>query len=915
MEIAGTGIPTGNLIAAISGSTYTMYQPATAGGSSFTAGGLIASVTGGGTGYLPNSTVWWYALDAGALCPQAGMYGSGIGYFSGPNGIRLAARGTAKTNGSGVVVGPVFYLTNIIGCTSAPAITVKSDKQVLRDYLAIVGQSIIQNNGGTGTVAPWRCDSGGCVWNTSAEFNGGGPYDFVGQVAMGNNYTHSKLMYLLAAGATFDDNNTDDPPLTGNHNTCSATRYQVCVDGSAGSLHAYLKYLSGGMLYKDWAHISDPDVTWPAYNAAYSNLPTSPTCNDPSSTTTASAIVPCFGDARDGESSEGSWYDYSFYRETLAMASLVSAGLDDPSTSTGLGPQMSLVTDSFWDLKPDSDLRGLKYYWDNSSNRWQFTTTGDAVSHYHIMNDFHYAGWLMVQDALTGRTDRKNKLLWPIINSPLGGISNFYHDMNNANGNYLAIPLFLALPIGDPTSSPPSDPRPSLPTEAYSFNNGHITALNAWVTNGPEWAADTSPSPVTQQRFEAFAQNTRINHASQWSGGFWVQSNGEDITTMRMVSENYNYQLNTAQNSNILGIGSTQDATRCGIGYYQGPTCMGATWWSAQNYGKYNIVVTGTGSTYAECLGAAVCLSTDAPGSGGSNWTTVSGPRGGGQYWQQTAQGNAYMNHVTLADRVAYDIDTTLLYNGSCVSVLAWCGTLSGVTGASRSLIYLRNLKTVVFEDRSAGGISSFDNLNTVGPLTITGQTGKWTTRSGNQDAYETLLTPTSGIIMEDRGGYFTQGNNPGFVADGEIEPYSTLTEDAGNPATEQYLNVLQWGASGFTRPTTTLVQSSAGQGYDAALLGGTTLAAFMRGWTGSTAFTGTTIPASGATTVYVSDLTPNTVYAVTGAGTPANCTSDNAGVCMFAATGTGNVTVTPSGVVAAPTQLQGVILKGVTVN
>src|ERR1035441_3906776 len=93
---------------------------------------------------------------------------------------------------------------------------------------------------------------------------------------MGNNYTQAKMIYLVAAALTFNDNTTDDPPLT---NTCSATRYQVCPDASAGSLHAYLTYFTGGMMYKDWANMEDPNVTWKAYQAAYGNLPTQPSCD------------------------------------------------------------------------------------------------------------------------------------------------------------------------------------------------------------------------------------------------------------------------------------------------------------------------------------------------------------------------------------------------------------------------------------------------------------------------------------------------------------------------------------------------------------------------------------------------------------------------------------------------------------
>jgi hypothetical protein len=117
----------------------------------------------------------------------------------------------------------------------------------------------------------------------------------------------------------------------------------------------------------------------------------------------------------------------------------------------------------------------------------------------------------------------------------------------------------------------------------------------------------------------------------------------------------------------------------------------------------------------------------------------------------------------------------------------------------------------------------------------------------------------------------------------------STVQVNAGVATAAQFMNVLEWGAHSFTKSTTTLVSSSAGQNFDGALIG-PSLVMFERAW--PAAATGTTFPASGATTIYVSDLSPNTSYAVTGAGTPGTVTTDTAGVATFAATGTGNITI-----------------------
>jgi hypothetical protein len=134
---------------------------------------------------------------------------------------------------------------------------------------------------------------------------------------------------------------------------------------------------------------------------------------------------------------------------------------------------------------------------------------------------------------------------------------------------------------------------------------------------------------------------------------------------------------------------------------------------------------------------------------------------------------------------------------------------------------------------------------------------------------------------------------------------------DAGSVAAAPFLWVHQWGASSFTPATSTLVQSTSGQGYDGALVG-SNLVMFMRNWSSTSTFTGVTYPASGATAHYVQGLTPNTSYAITGAGAPSSATTDNAGVLAFAATGTGNITV---GAGSAPTTstFSGVFLSGVS--
>jgi hypothetical protein len=57
-----------------------------------------------------------------------------------------------------------------------------------------------------------------------------------------------------------------------------------------------------------------------------------------------------------------------------------------------------------------------------------------------------------------------------------------------------------------------------------------------------------------------------------------------------------------------------------------------------------------------------------------------------------------------------------------------------------------------------------------------------------------------------------------------------------------------------------------------------------------------------------VADLTPNTTYSITGTGTPSTCTTDPAGVCAFAATGTGNIVLSSGGVTLPAVNLGGTV-------
>lgn len=723
-------------------------------------------------------------------------------------------------------------------------------------WLAIVG---FQGGGGAPNPANAYNSPGmfqGYVYSSSTF--PAGPQDLANfRGFSGNNYSIARMLILSYAGLDFNDNMTDAPNIsTGTYNTCGATRYQVCPDGTAGSLIAYWKYLDGAVLYNYWAHVEDPNVSWQAYQTAYGNLPTVPSCES-----TDLAMHPCFGDGRDGGSSEGEWYQYSMYLGRWMLNILHTTGVDDPIVN---GPQMSVSTSSWWDLKLVHDLEAI-----TGNNVDSGTPKHSSLTFLGYGDEYYYWGTIQLVDAeaalltfdsYTGRTDRTNALKWINFNLALGGpLGNLYScvdycgfDNNIANpawSNQAQMDLFIALPAADPVGGVlPSDPRPSLPLDYYdgSFNQNGISRTS-W-TNGV--------------LFSYWFNNSYINHEYNIDGRFDIFSNNEYITKGRVEFNNYDNYMSAPNSQNEMSL--LNSTGTCGGTYPGGGTC-----------------------SFREFL------------------------QFGGQIPQQQQAGMVTMAHAELPAYVAAHGDTTNAYNGEAAN-----GSFSpynDITAASRSFVYLKGSNQVVFYDRaSVGHSASTQRLQQVvtGTPTISSNTASWLTRSATQKAYFTSLLPSGGTVSN--LGLLCPGGadpecNPSWQAQ-DWEPAAVLqVTPPGTPTSTQFLSTLAWGSSSLASPNPTLVQSSGGQGFDGALIG-SSLVMFERNW--PAAFTSVTYPASGATTHYISDLTPNTTYTISGAGAPATATTDTAGVLTFSVAGTGDITIRS---VARTTAKSGITAKAAT--
>lgn len=687
-----------------------------------------------------------------------------------------------------------------------------ADLPVVRQYFAKLAFEQINDfyNGDLAVIGSY---------NSAAQFAESNENSTMGMRAMGNNYTQSRILILTSAALTFNDNPTDDPPLK---NTCNASRYQVCPDGTAGSLHAYWKYVTGGLLYRDWADMEDPVVVQRAYEEVYKNLPSDPLCN-----TLWHKPISCLGSGRGGESNEGTSYGASLGRLRWALNAIYTAGYDDPLR---YGPQMSIASMSYWDLRYVSDftlLTGLSGI-PQERSRWSFLTQGDTLYYFAYPSDFGAEAATLAADFYVGRTDRRSALEWLLFNTAFGmakgqaGHCGSYCGFDNEIGNdyagVLALDLFLALPNDDPIKIDPApDPRPGLPTDWYDAGNQHI------VVRDKGWTTDENTI------FSYYCTNTQIDHEHEFCGGFSIYANGEYITKGRTEFNDYNNEFTVARNQNVPALINNPAKNTC---------------------------------TYASgCYWADALVL-------------------GGQLWHGYQAGLDTLYYAELPGYVAAVADSANSYNGGWGDF----GLLNGITAASRSLVYLRGSNQVIYYDRGSSGSNAWEKANYIvstGAPSFTGNTASWLTHSGRQKVFWTELEPGAAPRLDTA---YTDAD-----AKNDWEIYGRIKADAGAVKSTRFLSVLQWGPANSSASQAVPVTSSAGNSFDGALVG-SSLVMFMRNW--PSAFTGLSYPASGAKTQYVADLKPDTTYSISASGAPATGSTDNAGVLSFHADGSGTITV-----------------------
>jgi hypothetical protein len=796
--------------------------------------------------------------------------------------------------------------------------------------------STFVGNGGTGYVTgdTVKLAGGNCVATVHAT---GGVVDGLTITTPAGGYSGStnppSLDQWPAASSTTTVTGTGTG-LTANlfvGNTCGATRGNICSDGTAANLHAYWSEAVGSALYRWWASWEDPAVVQQAYNAAYSNMATIPQCNVPW-TANAGGTLPCLGVDRGGEPYEGHSYGNSFGYFRDALTFIDTAGYNDP---VAYGPQVgSSDTSSIWDLRYIGDLNlqlGMSGVVNDA--RWAYVTDGDSNTAIGFADDpaqYTTESSLLLADYNAGLTYRSPGVQWLMTNAAFGRADGtatgpgghacatscgYMAEIGNDYASPTVVAAFLALPAGNPVTSPPPDPRPSMPLDWYNEGNRHVESRTGWTIG-----ANTI--------FSAFCPDTQSDHEHQVCGDFDIYSNGEYITKGRTEFDNYDYGITAMFEENGQALLQPPNQSLCA------PYPTFCTYWTAATGGQLwegnqrgpnffqfsqmpNYVATTVDMTLGyngawggfNGINGATAATRQVLWLRGSNIVfTYDYGATGSNSWPKVDAIN-----TTGAPTISGNTATWLTHSGT--QKAAWTNLLpaSGTTFAKNSLA---NSFTLT---------APYTNLqvNTTMQATCTANNvdGSTTDVSSNPS----VLWYANGAATISSTGLITAGSSPGpstvqcFFGSASnptvtvnVISGASSTPTLSNTATNgqspdwelmnsvavmkttpswQNLNVLQWGASSFTPITATVVQSTAGQGFDGALVG-STLTMFMRAWNSSAIFTGVTYPASGATTHYVQGLAPNTTYSVAGAGTPATCKADSAGVCTFPATGTGNVTV-----------------------
>ena len=768
----------------------------------------------------------------------------------------------------------------------------------------------------TSTPVPLGVTNNPSLFNTSSA----DAYGYMRSFA--NNYGLFYSSFEIALGIAMDA--ADDP----NTAHCAGGFDVVCTDGTPNSVRAGFHYGLGSWMYLQNANFEDPSITVAEYNATYgSTLTVNDQCssNFNANPSPLTATMPCYGNERGGLSHEGTLYMlWLLHYANVAMMLQTSGNMDATNY-----PQISFFTGVWMDQTIQGYLHlttpALYTNGQTFQNLFAYGPNNAIYDQVNLLANTPIS--LYDLDKAMGRNDaRVNAEGWL-----MGNLDPEFSLTTNIQGNLPAAMnmLLTELPGSTPFSTF-TDPRPTMSPWFFSFNAGNL------ITSSGSWSSTTGG--VFRHYCPRFPQP---NHEEGYCGSFDLYFNGDFVTKpiySYAFNDNSGYWTGeTPDTGNMMGLGNNAPVTlpnpnpneyivntlanrggefnngfgtgqsnnddyadlptytsdhldETGLRNWYGPipsvgsgsqtSVTGATTdfiWLKPHY----LFIYNRGNLSTPSFMRRWFMSTGTPTISG---TTVS--------WPSALNKSSNYLHVLLQPSTNIAVYPVYPF-GQFASGDYTVG--SGGTGGQRILIDSAPINTASehyttsnCSDTSGGNICAAHQATFISAVSVTG---------GVSCGTLTLATNINVSPPPASCNYFAYSDGSYAFTSADLAAGVTINYTYSTTASSfRALELLEAQNFGTSATGATLVQSSAGQNFDCALVG-TNLGCFMRNLA---SFTGTTYAASGATTHYVSNLTPNTTYTITGTGTPSTATTDNAGTLTFAATGTGNITI--SGGSSGPT-------------
>ncbi|OIN59290.1 T9SS type A sorting domain-containing protein [Arsenicibacter rosenii] len=249
-------------------------------------------------------------------------------------------------------------------------------------------------------------------------------------------------------------------------------------------------------------------------------------------------------------------------------------------------------------------------------------------------------------------------------------------------------------------------------------------------------------------------------------------------------------------------------------------------------------------------------LQNDVPAN--MQWFEAATSQRGGQWTNGMGAGDPSVISSYATDYVYATGDATNLYNRA--------NSATDMLYAVRSIVWLKPDHVIVYDRARSKTANRFKRffLQFTGPPQVSGKNVAVNT-PGGQKVYLTSLLPAAGVLTSSVSEVLNS------LAELETTTHELKIEDRSNPANIRFLNVIQGADGTVAQDASVLVQSTAGDAFEGAVVKNTAVL-FPNVWGNGFTTTTYTIP-SVVTMQLITGLTPNTGYAVASVNSGATTT------------------------------------------